>query len=190
MFTATIEPAGHHDLTHEASSMVAFGEHGEVVLTDRDNIYQYQHDGKKYSLEGKTRRHGHVGGACNKAISDTTIFMQLCSNGSPTHEHQLHTTDLRHIRTLDHKGQLCGLLYPNTLAYRWKRPSPNSEWIIILHQPNGEVTLQRSRLRRRKWDVGLSLCRAGEHIVVVERSMKSMDVFSTSGNILLLFYYI
>ena len=182
VFAAAIKPAGHHKLTHEASWRVAFGERGEVVLDGGGDIYLYEHDGVEYSFARKTQMPDDVvGWPCNKAVSDTTIFIQNRAGDSPTH--QLHIKDLHHMGRLDHKGELCGMIYPSTLVYCQKRGS--ADYTITIHQPNEEMILQPPH--GRKCYGSLSVCRAGECIVVVERNTQTMDVFSLSGNILLLF---
>ena len=183
VFAATIEPTGHHKLTHEASWKVAFGARGEVVLDDDDDIYLYEHDGVEYRAR-KTRMPDGVVVPCNKAVSDTTIFIQHWHDDSPTH--QLHIKDLHHMGRLDQEGELCGMIYPSTLVYRQRRD--RDDYMITLHQPNEEMILQPPP--GRKWDWRLSVCRAGEWIVVVEYITQTMDVFSLSGNILLLFCHL
>ena len=137
VFAATIEPAGHGKLTHLASWSVAFGERGEVVLDWGNDIYLYEHDGVEYRAR-KTRMPYGVGVACNKAVSDTTIFIQRFAGDSPTH--QLYIKDLRQMGRLDHKGGLCGIIYSSTLAYCQKRDC--DDYTITLHQANGEMILQ------------------------------------------------
>ena len=184
VFAATVEPAGRHKLTHWASWIVAFGEHGEVVLDDyEDHICQYQHDGVKYSLAKKTPKPDGVERYCSKAASDTTIFLQEYID-APTH--QLHIKDLHHMGRLDHKGRLCGILYPSMLVYSQKKG--HKDYSLILRQPEGKMILQPPR--GRNWDLWLPVCKTGECIVVVEQQTQTMDVFSMSGNILLLFCYI
>ena len=180
MFAATIEPAGHHKLTHGAQWRVAFGEHGKVVLNDDKDIYLYEHGGVEYRFARETRKpDGVAGWACNKAVSDTTIFIQGWYDDAPTH--QLHIKDLHHMGRLDHKGALIGVLFPSTLVYGQSRDSDG--YMITLHQPDGKVVLQPPR--GRKSGGWLSVCRTGECIVVVEHHTQAMDVFSLCGNILL-----
>ena len=183
LFAASIERTGQHQLTHDASYLVAFGERGEVVLGDRTDICVYQHDGVKFSISKKTRIPDGVWSFCNKAVSDTSVFLQkniYHDSNIPTH--QLHLTDLHHMGTVDHQGKLCGTLYPSTLVYAHKRA--NGYWVIILHQPDGELILQPPH--GHHWKEYLSVCRAGKYVVVVERLESSLDVFTISGNIILL----
>ena len=180
VFAVATAPVGDPSSTHGASRLVAFGENGEVVLTVDHHIYLYQHGGMKYSLAKKTYLPDGVGWDCFKAISNTTIFLQA-HEYAPTH--QLSSRDLHHMGSLDHKGKLLGLLYPSTLVYGQERS--HKDWIIILHHADGEMILQPPR--GRSWDWGLSVCRAGQYIVVVETWTQSIDAFSTGGNFLLLF---
>ena len=185
LFTATMEPAGHHQLTHGASGRVAFGEHGEVVLTDYGHsdchISLYQHDGAKYNLARKTHLPDGLGWACNKAVSDA-IFLQ---SSYDTETYQLHTTDLQPMGRLHHKGVLLGAVFPNTLVYGQCRGG--GKWIVNLHQPDGDIILEPPH--ERIWNWRLSVYRA-EYIVVVESRTQSMDVFTKSSITLLLFCHI
>ena len=148
------------------------------MLTDEYYVYVCQHDGVDAS---KTRLPDGVGRYCNKAVSNTSVFLQQYED-HPTHE--LHLTDLHHVNTLHHKGMLRGLLHPSTLIYRLKRA--DDDYTITLLQPDGDIILQPPP--GRKWDWGLSVCCSGAFIIVVSSTTRSMDVFSQSGNILLLFY--
>ena len=179
---AKIEPSISDDLhlADGASSYVAFGDHGTVALTDDDHIHLYQHDGVKYCFVGKKPLPDDVGWDCYKAISVTTIFLQ--QNGdAPTYQYRCR--DLHQLDKLDHEGHLCGVVYPNTLVYAQRRG--DEDWILTLHLADGEMILQPHG--GDKWDWGLSVCAALEHILVVETKTKSMNVFTLSGNILLLF---
>ena len=178
LFTATLKRVGRLVLTHDASDVVVFGEHGQVVLT-WDQIYLYQYDGVGFNDVRKTPRPDGIWDDCCKAVSDTTIFLQ---DGDDAPTLQLDIKDLQHIGELDHEGRLRGMLYPDTLVYRQRKN--NEDWNIVLHQPGGDVILQP---RGHNWDWGLSLCKTGEYTIVVEHCTQAMDVFSTSGNFLLLF---
>ena len=149
-FAATIEPTGDLSLTHDASHLVAFGDNGEVVLTDEHHIHLYRHDGSKYKLVGKTPLPDGVTKHCFKAVSDTTIFVQE-NTDQPTHQYD--STDLHQQGTLHHKGKLRGVLYPNTLVYGQKRTY--KEWIIALHQPDEKVILKPPGAGKR--DMALSV---------------------------------
>ena len=178
VFAVTVEPVGRPmEVTGHVSHRVVFGEQGELVLDDDDeHISLYHHDGIQYSLASKTPRPDGVEFLCNKAISSSAVHVQ--GRFTPAVTHELHRGDLHHLGELRHEGALIGVLYPNTLAYQQRRGW--DDYIIILHQPHGEITLQPPR--RRGWNQWLSVCCAGDHIVVVERLTQSMDVFKNSGN--------
>ena len=142
----------------------------------------YRHDGSKYSLVAKIPLPDDVTKNCYKAVSDTTIFVQE-NIDAPAHQYD--STDLHQHGTLHHKGILCGVLYQSILVYGQKRAY--DDWMIALHQPEGKTILQPPGAR--KWDVGLSVCRAENYFVVVDAWAESMNVFSLRGNILLLFSY-
>ena len=173
-----IEPAGDLSLTYAAGPVVAFGENGEVVLTDGHHIHLHRHDGSKYKPVGKTPLPDGITKSCYKAISDTTIFVQE-NTDDPTHQYD--STDLDQLGTLDHKGTLRGVLYPSTLVYSRKRA--DGDRIIALQQPDDMMILHPPG--GRKWGITLSVCRAENFFVVVEYRKKSMDVFTLRGNILL-----
>ena len=177
VFAAIVELAGQLQITHDADRYLAFGERGEVVLADGVHIYLYQHDGAKYSLTRMASLPDGVESYCNKAVSETTVFLRDFHLSSPTHK--LHITDLHHMGTLDHMGELRGVLHPSTLVY--DRKKANDEWTIVLHQPDGGMILQPPH--GRSWNSGLSVCRAGDHILVVETFTQSMDAFSANGKI-------
>ena len=183
VFAGTIEPAGHHELTHYADWRVSFSKRGEVVLADEDLIYLYEHDGVDYRAK-KTRIPDGVERHCYKAVSDTTIFAQHWEDDSPTH--LLHIKDLHHMGRHDYKGRLRGVLCLHTLVYGQKRDW--DDYIVALHQPDGKIILQPPC--GRNWGPWMSVCKAGKCMVVVENNKQTMDVFSSCGNILLLFCHL
>ena len=147
-----------------------------------NHIYLYQFDGMemKYKHAIKTRLPDGITDYCYKAVSETAIFLQHDCD-EPTH--RLHKTDLHHMGNLHHKSDLRGIVHPGTLVYGQKRG--DEDWIIILHEPGAEMILQPPD--GRKWKGALSVCTAGtKYVVVVERHTKTMDIFSPSGNTLLL----
>ena len=154
------------------------------MLADDDrNIDIYQHDGIKYNLVRKAPLPDGAGWHCSKAVSDTTIFLQR-NNDHPTYQVSI-ADQHQHMDRLNHKGGLRGILHPNTLVYGQMREY--DDWVIILHQPDGDITLQPPD--GRKWDAALSVCKAGEYVLVVERYTKSMDAFSMRGKVLLFFVW-
>ena len=156
-----------------------------MLVNDDNDIYLYHYDGNKYSLVRKIHLPDDVNDYINyrKVVSSTGVFLQ--NPGDITHH--LSTTDLHPIGELHHNGRLRGVLYPSSLMYIHKRAQ--DDFIIILHnQPDGEMILQPPH--GHKWDYGLSVCKCEEYVIVVERFTKSMDVFSTRGNIPLLFCHI
>ena len=175
-------------LKHPASWKVAFGEHGEVVLTDKDNICLYRHNGVEYILDKETRLPDDTRGDwfCNKAVSSSAVFLQHNPPNPPTQ--QLENQDLGKMGELKHEGLLGGILYPSTLVYRQKI---DGGYCINLHQPEKEPVTLKPLPENKKWRGGLSLCRVEDrYIVVVDHNNDSMDVFSPSGNILLLLCHI
>ena len=185
MFAATVKPVGQLRLRHDVLS-VAFGDRGELVLEDLDIICLYQHHGAEYSLVKQGRRPHDVdeGWIVHQAVSSDTVVIQTGGTTAGPATHQLHLSDLRPKGRLHHEGELRGVLSPSTLVYG--QETADGGWVIALHQPDGKkMVLQPPRGRR--WFHGLSVCRAGQHIVVVEGRTQAMDIFTTSGNILLLF---
>ena len=182
VFAATIEPVGQEYF--RANSYVAFGECGEVLLTEWDHIYLYQHDGMNYSRPRKTCRPDTVSRFSYKAVSSRAIFLQDALLEDVTH--MLSLLNLQPMDQLHHKGALRGAIQPSTLVYSLKRD--DKDYIIILYRPNGDMILQPPH--GRKWNSCLSVCRAGEFFVVVEHYTRTLDVFCTRGNILLLFCHI
>ena len=151
-----------------------------------NNIYLYQHNGVEYSLAKQKPRPDDVdllGPYCNKAVSASGVFVQnLVTSDAVTHK--LRLQDLEPADILHHKGKLMGVVHPNTLVYRQERGVHG--YTVTLHQRDGTETILKLP-PGRKWKHGLSVCRAGESLVVVEHLTQSLDVFTTSGNILLLF---
>ena len=202
VFAAAVEHVGDPlKITYNASWKVAFGKDGEVVLTDKDHIYMYlyRHNGVKYILEEGARSRlpdGVDGEFCNKAVdlSSSTVLVQDSGYDAPTYK--LHLLDLHQMGAPYYKpGYLSDILYTresSTHVYRQKKD--RGYCIDLYHCPDGDgdgepVTLEPPP--KYKWERGgLSVCHTGDHIVVVENNGKSMDVFSTSGNTLLLFCHI
>ena len=177
VFAATVEPVGQPmEVTDLASEVVAFGEQGELVLDDEyKHICLYLHDGIQYSLASRTPRPDDVGFSCNKAVSSRAVHVQWRTSDVT---HELHRADLHHLGEVRHERQwLIGVLYPDTLVYKQGR---GDGWIIILHQPHGQITLEPPR--GREWMDELSVCCAGDHIVVVEADTQTMDTFAMDGN--------
>ena len=170
VFAATVEPVGQPmEVTGRASWIVAFGEQGELVLDDRDeHISLYLHDGIQYSLASRTPRPDGVGSSCNKAVSSRAVHVQGWL-GTSAVTHELHRADLHHLGEVRHEGGqwLRGVLYPDTLVYeQWR----GRDYIIILHQPHGQITLEPPRGREMgRWMVVCVLCwrpyrcRGGRH---------------------------
>lgn len=193
MFVATVEPAGQPlVIRHGTEWRLAFGKKGEAVLADQDNICLYQHNGDEYCLANRMPLPGDVSGYCNKAVSTSAVFVQdpvstsavLVQDLLPVEPtHQLSIQDLNPVDILHHKGDLLDVVSPSTLVYRQKRGE--DDWIVTLHNRDGEMTLKPPP--GRTWGSGLSVCRAGDSLVLVELRTPSMTVFTTSGNILLLF---
>ena len=182
VFAATVEPVGQPmEVTGYASWRVAFGEQGELVLDDRDDkhISLYLHDGIQYSLASRTPLPYGVRSFCRKAVSSRAVHVQEGWRTSGV-THELHRADLHHLGEVRHEGWqlLRGVLYPDTLVYRqWRGVD---DYIIILHQPHGQITLEPPR--GRGWSYELSVCCAGGHIVVVEADTQTMDTFAMDGN--------
>ena len=202
VFAAAVEHVGDPlKITYNSSWKVAFGKDGDAVLTDKDHIYLYRHNGVEYILKKKARLpHDVKGQFCNKAVglSSSTVFVQDSKDDARTYK--LHPPGLDQMGTLNKPGLLSDILYTcelSTLVYRHQKKD-GSYCIYLHHCPDGDgggdgehdgepVTLEPRP--KYKWERGgLSVCCTGDHFVVVENNGKSMDVFSTSGNTLLWFF--
>ena len=143
---------------------------------DDKHISLYLHDGIQYSLASRTPLPDGVR-SCSKAVSSRAVHVQVW-HGTSDVTHELHRADLHHLGEVRHERQdLIGVLYPDTLAYwQWR----GDGFIIILHQPHGQITLEPPRGRR--WSNELSVCCAGGHIVVVDALTQTMNIFAMDGN--------
>ena len=180
-----MEPAGRKEITHDAHWLVAFGEHGEALLLTATTstsisimVWSTASPSKK-PLPDDVPRVLTV----NKAVSARAACFYIRADTSDTVTHELRLQDLEPADILHHKGRLSGVVHPNTLLYCQGRGE--YDWTVTLHHRDGKTILKPPP--GRKWEFGLSVCRAGETLIVVETWTQSLDVFTTSGNILLLF---
>ena len=173
------------DIPDKASHLVAFGPRGEALVESLDylshrgrndlSLYRLEDTGGKYRRTVERKIAKGVGMGCQKAVTDRNIYFQINING-PTF--QLDASDMSTITTLHHEGDLHGCVHPEALVYGVER---SEEWIMYVHDETGVVTLQPPKPRR--WNKNLSACRAGQHIIVVETTSRSLDVFTATGNI-------
>ena len=155
---------------------VAFGQNGDVVLTDDPFMRLYRNDGGAYEIatgqDFNTVTHSELETSCYKAISDSRIFVQDGPGSTLVFDRRFNYLGQR-----EYDGHLCGILYPDTLVYAKQRGFV--DWILV-HTGEKQGILRPTD--GRTWDRGLSvcICRA-QYIVVVESSTTSMDVFSVRG---------
>ena len=180
LFTVRVIPAGHTELGFRADWGVGLSSDGEAVLCERGSteLRKYDFFNSKYQMKLSKPLPKGVQNFGYKEVSESHIYIQQRSTGNDAVTYKLSSADMTQQGTSQQIGELRGYLPQHGPVYA---ESVNRGTSVIINVANSGIRL---RPPSGKWTSHiLSICSAGEQLMVTCKDDTTLDIFNITGEI-------